>query len=90
MNNQVGGYVTTYQGLTFATVRDAGHMVPETQPERALGNLSLRLLVLQLIIDKRCLDDFYTVNLFKLMFNNYISKKNLFANPTVHFFYLNL
>ena len=32
---QVGGYVEEYGGLTFSTVRNAGHMVPYTQPERA-------------------------------------------------------
>lgn len=32
---QVGGYVEEYDGLTFSTVRNAGHMVPYTQPERA-------------------------------------------------------
>mmetsp|Transcript_67486 Transcript_67486/g.213614 ORF Transcript_67486/g.213614 Transcript_67486/m.213614 type:complete len:109 (-) Transcript_67486:25-351(-) len=39
---QVGGYTTAYgaakpggNGLTLATVRNAGHMVPYTQPERA-------------------------------------------------------
>ena len=37
VEGQVGGYVTVYDGLTFATVRNAGHMVPQTQPERALG-----------------------------------------------------
>ncbi|KAJ7520944.1 hypothetical protein O6H91_19G031300 [Diphasiastrum complanatum] len=36
VNSQVGGYVTEYKGLTFVTVRDAGHMVPYTQPARAL------------------------------------------------------
>lgn len=35
-NEQVGGYVVQYQGLTFATVRNAGHMVPGFQPLRAL------------------------------------------------------
>lgn len=33
---QVGGYVVGYKGLTFVTVRGAGHMVPSFQPERAL------------------------------------------------------
>ncbi|CAM6105507.1 unnamed protein product [Calypogeia fissa] len=36
VNSQVGGYVTEYDGLTLATVRGAGHMVPYTQPVRAL------------------------------------------------------
>ena len=36
VNKQVGGYVTVYDGLTFTTVRGAGHMVPWTQPARAL------------------------------------------------------
>jgi serine carboxypeptidase-like clade 2 len=34
---QVGGWTTGYaQNFRFATVRGAGHMVPYTQPERAL------------------------------------------------------
>ena len=32
---QVGGWATEYPGLLFTTVRDAGHMVPTMQPERA-------------------------------------------------------
>ena len=32
---QVGGYIEVYDGLTFSTVRNAGHMVPYTQAERA-------------------------------------------------------
>ena len=36
LGQQVGGYVVSYEGLTFATVRGAGHMVPYTQPARAL------------------------------------------------------
>ncbi|KAG2491396.1 hypothetical protein HYH03_010187 [Edaphochlamys debaryana] len=32
---QVGGYIVGYEGLTFATVRGAGHMVPYVQPQRA-------------------------------------------------------
>lgn len=33
---QVGGWTVRYKkGLTFASVRGAGHMVPYTQPERA-------------------------------------------------------
>lgn len=35
-NNQVGGWTEIYEGLTFATVRGAGHEVPLFQPERAL------------------------------------------------------
>ncbi|KAL5774976.1 hypothetical protein ACOSP7_012533 [Xanthoceras sorbifolium] len=32
--NQVGGWTEVYQGLTFATVRGAGHEVPLFQPRR--------------------------------------------------------
>jgi serine carboxypeptidase-like clade 2 len=33
--SQVGGYTEVYEGdLTFATVRDAGHLVPSFQPAR--------------------------------------------------------
>jgi serine carboxypeptidase-like clade 2 len=34
--DEVGGYAVIYKGLTFATVRGAGHEVPEFQPSRAL------------------------------------------------------
>ncbi|WJX32924.1 calponin, variant 2 [Trifolium repens] len=34
--NEVGGYVVGYKGLTFVTVRGAGHLVPSWQPARAL------------------------------------------------------
>ncbi|XP_008443850.2 serine carboxypeptidase 24-like isoform X2 [Cucumis melo] len=33
---QVGGWTEVYEGLTFATVRGAGHEVPLIQPQRAL------------------------------------------------------
>ncbi|KAK2442737.1 serine carboxypeptidase [Trifolium repens] len=33
---EIGGYVVGYKGLTFVTVRGAGHIVPSWQPERAL------------------------------------------------------
>ncbi|CAD6218823.1 unnamed protein product [Miscanthus lutarioriparius] len=37
VNKEVGGYVQQYKGgFTFASVRGAGHMVPSSQPERAL------------------------------------------------------
>ena len=36
VGGQGGGWVTTYDQLTFATVRNGGHMVPETQSERGL------------------------------------------------------
>lgn len=35
--NQVGGWTQKYTGLTFATVRGAGHMVPATKPAQALA-----------------------------------------------------
>ncbi|XP_062100210.1 serine carboxypeptidase 1-like [Humulus lupulus] len=39
-SNEVGGYVIEYKGLTLTTVRGAGHMVPSSQPERALTMIS--------------------------------------------------
>ncbi|KAJ0981480.1 hypothetical protein J5N97_009735 [Dioscorea zingiberensis] len=39
-NNEVGGYVISYEGLTFATIRGAGHEAPGYQPERALTMIS--------------------------------------------------
>ncbi|WCJ35374.1 Serine carboxypeptidase 1 [Euphorbia peplus] len=35
-NNEVGGYVEEYKGLTLVTVRGSGHTVPSFQPGRAL------------------------------------------------------
>eukprot|EP01018_Ginkgo_biloba_P005861 Gb_10864 [translate_table: standard] len=35
--DEVGGYSVIYEGLTFATVRGAGHEVPSFQPARALS-----------------------------------------------------
>ncbi|KAL2510951.1 Serine carboxypeptidase-like 40 [Abeliophyllum distichum] len=40
LNNEVGGYVVEYKGLTFVTVRGAGHLVPSYQPQRALIMIS--------------------------------------------------
>uniref|UniRef100_A0A453IRL0 Uncharacterized protein n=1 Tax=Aegilops tauschii subsp. strangulata TaxID=200361 RepID=A0A453IRL0_AEGTS len=38
MTFKVGGWATQYGNmLTFATVRGASHMVPFSQPDRALG-----------------------------------------------------
>jgi len=34
--NQVGGYHVEYEHLTYCTVRNAGHMVPQTHPAQAL------------------------------------------------------
>ncbi|KAL5992713.1 hypothetical protein ACLOJK_013632 [Asimina triloba] len=39
-NNEVGGYVVRYKGLTLVTVRGAGHLVPSYQPQRALTMIS--------------------------------------------------
>lgn len=36
VDGQVGGYVTVYKQMQFVTVRNAGHMVPQTQRSRAL------------------------------------------------------
>ena len=33
---RIGGWVKRYKGITFTTVRGAGHMVPSDQPEAAL------------------------------------------------------
>lgn len=33
---QVAGYVVEYEGLTYATVKGAGHMVPQNKPKEAL------------------------------------------------------
>ncbi|KAL6215519.1 hypothetical protein ACLB2K_014948 [Fragaria x ananassa] len=38
--DEVGGYVVGYKGLTFATVRGAGHQVPSYQPQRSLVFIS--------------------------------------------------
>jgi len=41
VDGQTAGYATTWNNkMAFTTVRDAGHMVPETQPERALSLFS--------------------------------------------------
>lgn len=37
VDDQVGGFRHDFKGLHFATVRGAGHMVPYTQPQRALA-----------------------------------------------------
>ena len=34
-NQQIGGYVTVYDGIDFVTVRGAGHMVPQWRREEA-------------------------------------------------------
>ncbi|KAL0912389.1 hypothetical protein M5K25_018357 [Dendrobium thyrsiflorum] len=44
LNKEVGGYVVQYEGLTFVTVRGAGHEVPSYQPKRALEMISSFLL----------------------------------------------
>lgn len=35
VNGHVGGYITEYDGLTYATVHGAGHMVPQDKPAEA-------------------------------------------------------
>jgi carboxypeptidase C (cathepsin A) len=36
VDGQVGGWIQEFDGLTFATVNGAGHMVPEDKPEAAM------------------------------------------------------
>ncbi|KAK9806895.1 hypothetical protein WJX72_006650 [[Myrmecia] bisecta] len=38
--SQISGYVQEYEGLKFATIRGAGHMVPQTKPKEALALIS--------------------------------------------------
>lgn len=35
-DKQVGGYLTEFEGLRFATIKGAGHMVPKDRPRHAL------------------------------------------------------
>lgn len=44
---QVAGYTVHYRGLVYATVRGAGHMVPETNPAEALELFSRFLAALR-------------------------------------------
>jgi len=39
-DGQTGGWTVRYEGLTFASVREAGHMVPWTQPRRSFAVFS--------------------------------------------------
>lgn len=38
--NQIAGFVKHYQGITFATVRGSGHMVPSDRPREAFTMIS--------------------------------------------------
>jgi len=35
-HTEIGGFIRRYDGVAFATVRGAGHMVPTDRPEAAL------------------------------------------------------
>lgn len=43
VNNQVAGYVKHYHGITYATVRGSGHMVPGDRPQEALAMIKVFL-----------------------------------------------
>lgn len=43
VNKQVAGYVKHYDGITFATLRGSGHMVPGDRPQEALAMISVFL-----------------------------------------------
>ncbi|XP_076887192.1 serine carboxypeptidase 1-like [Bidens hawaiensis] len=40
LHGEVGGYVVEYEGLTFVTIRGAGHFIPSYQPARAFALFS--------------------------------------------------
>jgi len=40
VDEQVAGYVRTYKGLTYATIKGSGHTVPEYKPPQALAFFS--------------------------------------------------
>ncbi|URD92229.1 serine carboxypeptidase II-3-like [Musa troglodytarum] len=40
IDHEVGGHVVEYKGITFVTVRGAGHEVPSYQPERSLAMIT--------------------------------------------------
>lgn len=39
VDHQVAGYSQHYEGLTFVTIKGAGHTVPESKPREALHML---------------------------------------------------
>jgi carboxypeptidase C (cathepsin A) len=39
-STQIAGFWQEYEGLTFATIRSAGHMVPTDKPEAAFHVIS--------------------------------------------------
>jgi len=43
VGKQVAGFVKHYDGITFATVRGAGHMVPEFRPKEAFAMIGIVL-----------------------------------------------
>lgn len=47
-DHQVAGYAVHYRGLVYATVRGAGHMVPQTKPAEALAMLERFLTAFKL------------------------------------------
>ena len=40
VKDQVAGFNVRYEGLTYVTIRGAGHMVPELKPREALHMFS--------------------------------------------------
>ncbi|KAJ8500691.1 hypothetical protein OPV22_011243 [Ensete ventricosum] len=52
IDHEVGGYVVEYKGITFVTVRGAGHEVPSYQPERSLAMITAFLQGTSLTLKK--------------------------------------